>query len=117
MIHFKLGPFIILINSCLSFSIILSRPKTIMTLANILQQQILSIPKKVRKKSNGFSSPMLTDANDFFLSSSEFRIFLSCVSAKPYHLFKKEVTDCNKDITDVTNKIIPITSIDGLNKI
>lgn len=87
-------------NSCWAsvWLLFLSHPQTIITLAN--KQQILSIPKKVQKNSNDVSSPMLTDANGIFLSSSAYRIFLSHASAKPYHLFKKDVTECNKDITD-----------------
>ena len=88
----------------MSFSIILSQHQNIqhpLALANIhLQQQFLSIPNKVRKKSNGFSSPVLTDAKGFLLSSSEFRIFLLHASAKPSHVQKKK--NNSQNITEVT---------------
>lgn len=41
-----------------------------------------NLPNKVRKKSKGFSSPMLTDAKDFFWN--KFCFLLVPESAKPY---------------------------------
>jgi hypothetical protein len=46
----------------------------------------------------------LIDANGFLLPGSEFNIFLSHASAKPYHLFKKEAWWYNKNITEVKKK-------------
>jgi len=48
----------------------------------------------------------LIDANGFLLPGSEFNIFLSHASAKPYHLFKKEAWWYNKNITEVKKKNI-----------
>lgn len=54
------------------------------SLLGITPKKILYLPNKVRRKSNGFSSPMLTDAKEFF--RSKFCFLFVQVSAKPYIL-------------------------------
>lgn len=63
---------------------------------------IVHVPNKVRKKSNGLSSCMLTDAKAFRFTIGKFRNFLPQASAKPHHLFNQKSnsiptlsTDCS----------------------
>lgn len=47
-----------------------------------------NVPNNVRKKSNGFSSPALTEAKNFFGDNWRFFIFCFDVSTKPDHQLK-----------------------------
>lgn len=59
---------------------------------------MLYLPIKVRKKSKGFSSPMLTDAKDFL--NNDLRVLLVQASAKPHSLFKQEAESITQQLVE-----------------